>query len=94
MTVLFAVLAVVSGSASAWLCYLASPQQQWRATGRLRFGVWLGAVLALLSLLMTMQTVAPMEAVFAWSVLWMFVASLAPFLGAWRARVRARKVAV
>ena len=49
------------------------------------------AALALASLLATMQVVAPMEAVFAWSVLLMLVLSVAPFLGAWRARTRAAR---
>lgn len=34
MTALLAILAVLSGSAAAWLCYLASPQQQYAATCR------------------------------------------------------------
>ena len=89
MTAAFALLAVVSCGASAWLCYLASPQQQWRETGPLRRGLWPGALLSLLSLAAMTRAIAPMEAVFAWSVLWMCIASLAPFLGAWRARSRA-----
>lgn len=95
MTIWLAVLATVSGSASALLFYLASPQQQWRAAGpwpaRLRW--WPGTVCALVSLIAMTQAIAPMEAVFAWSVLLMFVWSIAPFLGAWRARVRAGKTA-
>ncbi|MFT4257346.1 MAG: hypothetical protein QM599_10375 [Pseudoxanthomonas sp.] len=89
----FTVLATVSGSASALLFYLASSQQQWRAAGPwpARHGWWPGTLLALVSLLATMRVVAPMEAVFAWSVLLMFVWSVAPFIGAWRARSRARK---
>ena len=34
MTALLAILAMLSGSAAAWLCYLASPQQQYAATCR------------------------------------------------------------
>ena len=36
---------------------------------------------------------APLEAIASWSVLLMLVWSLAPFLGAWRARVRAGRSA-
>ncbi|MFT3763792.1 MAG: hypothetical protein QM761_14520 [Pseudoxanthomonas sp.] len=91
MTALLAILATVSGSASALLFYLASPQQQWRAAGPwpARHGWWPGTVCALVSLLATMRVIAPMEAVFAWSVLLMLVWSVAPFVGAWRARSRA-----
>lgn len=85
------VLAVNSGTASALLFYLASPQQQLRAAGpwpaRRRW--WPATVCALVSLVVMMRLLAPMEAVFAWGVLLMFVASIAPFLGAWRARARA-----
>ncbi len=95
MTVLVAILATLSGSASALLFYLASPQQQWRAAGPWpsRHRGWPGAACALVSLLAMLRVLAPMEAVFAWCVLLMLVWSLAPFLGAWRARVRARRAA-
>ncbi|MFT3755341.1 MAG: hypothetical protein QM769_05255 [Pseudoxanthomonas sp.] len=91
MTAFFAILATFSGSASALLFYLASKQQQWHAAGPWpsRHGWWPGTLLALLSLIATMQVVAKLEAVFIWSVLLMFVWSIAPFLGAWRARSRA-----
>lgn len=91
MTTWLAVLAVAGGTLGALLFYLASPQQQWRAAGpwpaRCRW--WPASVCALASLLATTRLLAPTEAVFAWSVLLMFVASIAPFLGAWRARSRA-----
>ncbi len=93
MTAWLATFATVSCSAAALLFYLASPQQQWRAIGPLRGGAWLAALFALASLCAAMRVLAPMEAVFAWSVLLMFVWSVAPFLGAWRARVRAGKAA-
>ncbi|WP_313927639.1 hypothetical protein [Pseudoxanthomonas sp.] len=91
MTIWLAILATVSGCAAALLLYLASPQQQWRAAGPWpsRHGWWPGTLLALVSLVAAMQVVAKMEAVFAWSVLLMFVWSIAPFIGAWRARSRA-----
>jgi len=94
-TVLLALLATVSGSAAALLSYLASPQQQWRAAGPWpsRHRGWPAAACALVSLLVMLGLLAPLEAVFAWCVLLMFVWSLAPFLGAWRARVRARRAA-
>ena len=85
------VLATLTGTAAALLFYLASPQQQWRAAGpwpaRRRW--WPGSLCALLSLLLTTQLMAPMESLFAWSVLLMFVWSIAPFLGAWHRRSRA-----
>lgn len=95
MTALLTLLATLSGSASALLFYLASPQQQWRAAGPwpARLRGWPGIACALVSLLAMLRLIAPMEAVFAWSVLLMFVWSVAPFLGAWRARVRARRSA-
>ena len=93
MTFVLALAALVLGTAGAIRLYLASPQQQWRVAGpwpgRRRW--WPGTALALASLLATMQVVAPMEAVFAWSVLLMLVLSVAPFLGAWRARTRAAR---
>ena len=93
MTFALALAALVLGTAGAILLYLASPQQQWRVAGpwpgRRRW--WPGTALALASLLATMQVVAPMEAVFACSVLLMLVLSVAPFLGAWQARTRAAR---
>lgn len=93
MTFALALAALVLGTAGALALYLASPQQQWRVAGpwpgRRRW--WPGTALALASLLATMQVVAPMEAVFAWSVLLMLALSVAPFLGAWRARTRAAR---
>jgi hypothetical protein len=50
-------------------------------------------VLALVSLLAMWQLMAPLEAISAWLVLLTLVWSTAPFLGAWRARVRARRSA-
>ena len=95
MMVWLALLAIAAGIASAMLLYVASPQQQLRAAGPwpARHRAWPGAVCALLSLLALLPLLAPMEAVFTWCVLLMLVWSLAPFLGAWRARVRATKVA-
>lgn len=93
MTAWLASLAIAGGIAGALLLYLASPQQQLRAAGPWpahRRG-WPGAVCAVVSLAAMTRLVAPMEAVFAWSVLLMFVGSVAPFLGAWRARSRAAK---
>ena len=93
MTFVLALAALVLGTAGAILLYLASPQQQWRVAGpwpgRRRW--WPGTALALASLLATMQVVAPMEAVFAWSVLLMLVLSVEPVLGARRARTRAAR---
>ncbi|MCL7714800.1 hypothetical protein [Stenotrophomonas mori] len=95
MTLLYALLATASGTAAALLSYLASPQQLWRAAGPwpARHRAWPTAACALVSLLAMLRLLAPLEAVFAWSVLLMFVWSLAPFLGAWRARVRSRGAA-
>lgn len=91
MTAWLASLAVASGVTGALLVYLASPQQLLRVAGpwptRRRW--WPGTACTLVSLAATTRVLAPMEAVFAWSVLLMFVGSIAPFLGAWRARARA-----
>lgn len=82
--------AALAGVSGTWLLYLASPQQQWRAPdpspGRHR--AWPGALCLLLSLVLAWPTMGPVEAVSAWLVLVMLVASLAPFVGAWRARRR------
>lgn len=82
--------ATLAGVAGAWLLYLASPQQQWRAQGPwpARRRPWPGALCLALSLVLAWRTLAPVEAVSAWLVLVMLVWSLAPFLGAWRARRR------
>lgn len=95
MTVLLSVLAFSSGCIAALLLYLASPQQQLRAAGPwpLRHGWLPGSVLALVSLAATWPLLAPVEAVSTWLVLLMLVWSVAPLLGAWRARVRAGRSA-
>jgi hypothetical protein len=80
-------LAALSGTAGVWLLYLASPQQQWRVQGPWRSG-WPGALCLLLSLVLAWPLMGALEAVSAWLVLVMLVASLAPFVGAWRARRR------
>lgn len=78
-------LAMLAGVIAAALFYVASPQQQWREAGPWPArGRWFPAGLcALLSLLLMTRTLAPMEGVFAWSVLLMLACSLAPFIGAW-----------
>lgn len=93
MTLVFVLLATLTGSASALLFYLAAPQQQWRAAGPWpsRHGWVPGTLCALASLLATLRVMAPMEAVFAWAVLLTLVLSIAPLLGAWRAAVRDRR---
>lgn len=81
-------LATLSGTAAAVLFYLASPQQQWRTAGPwpARWRWWPGSLCALLALASMTRLLAPMEAVFAWCVLLMFIGSIVPFLGAWRSR--------
>jgi cell division protein FtsW (lipid II flippase) len=81
--------------AGAMLLYVASPQQQLRARGHwpARRGWWPGALCALASLVLVLRVLPPVEAVSAWVVLLTLVLSVAPFLGAWRARVRAGKPA-
>ncbi len=95
MNLLLALLATVAGSAAAMLLYVASPQQQLRAAGPwpTRHAWWPGSVLALVSLLAMWQLMAPLEAISTWLVLLTLVWSIAPFLSAWRARVRARRSA-
>lgn len=92
MTAALVFFAFLSGSAAAMLLYLASPQQQLRAAGpwHARNGWWPGALCAATSLLAMLRWLAPPEAVFAWGVLLTLVWSLAPFLGLWRARARAK----
>ncbi len=91
MSLMFALVAVLAGVASALLFYVASPQQQLRASGPWPSRrCWLpGTLLALLSLLTMWQVLAPLETVFAWSILLMLVWSVMPFIGAWRAHSRA-----
>ncbi|KRG62432.1 hypothetical protein ABB26_16510 [Stenotrophomonas humi] len=93
MSLLLVIIATVVGTAAAMLLYVASPQQQLRAAGPwpTRHAWWPGSVLAVVSLLTMWQLLAPLEAISAWLVLLTLVWSIAPFLGAWRARVRARR---
>ncbi|QNN46937.1 hypothetical protein H9L17_01840 [Thermomonas brevis] len=95
MTAGLAVGAALLCLLGALLLYLASPQQQLRAAGPwpARRPWWPGIACLLLSLLLFLQVLAPVEAVAGWSVLAMLVWSLLPFLGAWRARVRAGRTA-
>ncbi len=95
MNLLLAVFATSACTLAALLLYLASPQQQLRAAGPwpARHRGWPGTLLSLAALCAMWRLLAPLEAVTAWLVLLMFVWSLAPFLGAWRARVRAGKSA-
>jgi hypothetical protein len=84
------VAAALAGVTGTCLLYLASPQQQWRALGPWPrwHRAWPGTLCLLLSLLLLWPTMGPLEAVSAWLALLMLVGSLAPFLGAWRARLR------
>ncbi len=91
MSAWLAVAAVLSCLLGALLSYLSSPQQLLRAAGRLP--VWPGIACLLLSLPLFLCLLGPLEAVAAWCVLAMLAWSLLPFLGAWRARVRARRAA-
>lgn len=77
----------------ASLLYLLSAQQLLRQAGpwQGRWPLWLGISCLLVSLLLLLRVLAPLEAVASWSVLAMLVWSLLPFLGAWRARARARR---
>ena len=95
MTFALALAALVLGTAGAILLYLASPQQQWRARGPWppRPGGCPGSACALASLLLTRRLLPPVETGSAWAVLLMLVLSLVPFVGGWRARVRARRPA-
>ncbi len=87
--------AAVLCTAGAMLLYVASPQQQLRARGRwpARHGWWPGTLCAIASLVLVLRALPPVEAVSAWTVLLTLVLSLAPFLGAWRARARTEKPA-
>lgn len=83
-------LAALLCVAGALLLYVASPQQQLRASGPwpARRGWWPGSACSLASLWLTLRLLPPVEAVSAWVVLLTLVLSLAPFMGAWRARTR------
>lgn len=90
MDMMLTVLAAGCGAAGAWMLYLASPQQQWRAVGaragRLK---WLpGVVLGMLSLALLLSLMGSGAAFFTWLTIVMLVWSAAPFLGLWRARRR------
>ncbi|MGO1003478.1 hypothetical protein [Lysobacter sp. CA196] len=80
--------ALVLGIVGGWLLYLASPQQQWRAQGPWpsRRRAWPGLVCALLSLALLWPTMGAAAAVALWLTVLILIATLAPFLGAWRAR--------
>ncbi|MGH8054705.1 MAG: hypothetical protein ACREP4_12385 [Stenotrophomonas sp.] len=93
MNLLLALVATTAGIAAALLLYVATPQQQLRAAGRwpTRHAWWPGTLLALVALLLIWPLLAPLEAISTWLVLLMLVWSVAPFLGAWRARVRASR---
>lgn len=95
MTPLFAILATALCLLGTLLLYLASPQQQWREAGPwpARRPWWPGIACLFGSLLLFLRLLAPVEAVAGWSVLAMLAWSLWPFLGAWRARARAREAA-
>lgn len=77
------------------LLYLASPQQQMRAAGPwpARRRAWPGTACALAALVLVLRVLPPVEAVSAWLVLLTLVLSIAPFLGAWRARARSGRQA-
>ncbi|MNN21488.1 hypothetical protein D3C81_1348090 [compost metagenome] len=95
MNLLLPLVATTACIVAALLFYLASPQQQLRAAGRwpTRHAWWPGTLLSLLALRLMWPLLAPLEAVTAWLVLITLVGSVMPFLGAWRARVRARSAA-
>lgn len=95
MTPLLALIAAALCLLGALLLYLASPQQLLRAAGPWPAGRswWPGIACLLASLLLFLRVLAPVEAVAGWSVMAMLVWSILPFLGAWRARRRARVTA-
>ncbi|WP_269792627.1 hypothetical protein [Stenotrophomonas sp. Iso1] len=95
MNLLLSLVATSACIVAALLLYIASPQQQLRAAGRwpTRHAWWPGTLLSLVALLLMWPLLAPLEAITAWLVLLMLVGSVLPFLGAWRARVRARSAA-
>ncbi|MEI2429759.1 hypothetical protein RDV84_20230 [Lysobacter yananisis] len=77
--------AMVFGVAGAWLLYLASPQQRWRAAP---LRAWPGVACALSSLALLWPAMGAAAAVAMWLTVLMLMTTLAPFLGAWRARRR------
>lgn len=83
-----AVLAI----AGAMLLYVASPQQQLlaRVPWPPRHRVWPGASCLVWSLVLLWPRMGAAAAVAAWLTLLMLVWTLAPFLGAWRARSRVK----
>ena len=95
MSLWLGIAGTLAGIVGGLLLYVASPQQQLRAAGPWpkRHAWWPGTLLVVLSLLALWPLLAPLEAIASWLVLLMLVWSLAPFLGAWRARVRARRSA-
>ncbi|MFT4247945.1 MAG: hypothetical protein QM581_07905 [Pseudomonas sp.] len=87
------VLASVLAGLGAWLFYLACPQQQWRAAGpwpmRRR---WLpGSAALALALALLLGRTGTLEAWAICACAAMLAGSLAPFLGAWRARQREKR---
>lgn len=78
--------------AGTWLLYRMSPQQQWgsRAAPSRIAGISAGLLL-ILSLGLILPFMGTGAAIFSWLTVVMLVATLAPFIGAWRAR--SRKVA-
>lgn len=95
MTVLALVASAVLAIVGAMLMYLVSPQQQWRVRGPWpeRGGVWPGSLCTLLSLALLWPHLGAAAAVSTWLTLLMLVWTVAPFLGAWRARARTRRAA-
>ncbi len=92
MTIAMVVAASLAGVAGSWLLYLVSPRQQWLA-GSLRPAnrfAWLGGLCLLASLALMLPIMGSMVAVSVWLTLIMLIWSVAPFLGAWRARYRRR----
>ncbi|QQP97133.1 hypothetical protein [Lysobacter enzymogenes] len=84
--------AMAFGVLSGWWFYLASPQQQWRAAGPWpgRGGAWPALACAAISLALLCADLGTAAAIAMWLTLLMLSATLAPFLGAWRARRRER----
>lgn len=82
--------AMLCGALSGWWFYLASPQQQWRAAGPwpARGGAWLASACAALSLALFCGALGAVAAVAMWLTALMLATTVAPFLGAWRARRR------
>ncbi len=91
--ILWSILASASlAIAGALLLYMVSPQQlllsngQWPARRR----AWPGTLCVLLSLALLWPRMGSAEAIATWLTLLMLVWTLAPFMGAWRARARAK----